>query len=146
MRAANTPAAVSVAAPGAVDRFDKCPVGLASGLITAMGASALTLSRHRPAPSPSPPLTPAPDSSCAAPSVRAAPAPRVRVTAPGEVTPASSMPSMRTSAGLAPGLTMRSRLSWLVSLAGLNTRTRCTPPTRGTTSCTLLTNPSCACT
>ena len=59
---------------GAVDRFVRCPVGLARRLITSMGRSTVTLSRHLPLPSPSPPLNPSPDSSCCAVSVSADPA------------------------------------------------------------------------
>ena len=129
--------------PGVVDRLVRCPVGVESVFSTSMGASALTTSRHLPLPVPSPPLTPVPDSSAFAPSVRVAPASSVSTTAPPGDRPASSMPSMRTSVRSAPGLTSRSRLTWFSFLPGLNIATRCCPDSvRATTSCMLVRNPS----
>ena len=52
--------APSVAGWGALDRLDRCPVGLAYRLITSMGRVAFTARRQRPAPSPSAPLRPSP--------------------------------------------------------------------------------------
>ena len=121
-----------------------------------MACSDATASRHLPLPSPSPPLTPlsashCPDSSACAVSVCDAPAGTVSSTAvPGDA-PASSMPSMTTSAVSPPGLMTRSRLTWFSLLAGLKMATWCSatssPPGRttsvyGTRSCSAVSNPS----
>ena len=128
---------------GTVDRLVRCPVGVESTLITPMGCSELTVSRHLPSPSPSaPPLNPSPDSRSLALTVRdASPPSESSTTVPGE-SPLSSTPSMRTSAVSLPGLTSRRLLAWLALLPGLNVTTRCPASVRGTKSCMLVRKPS----
>ena len=83
----------------AADRFVTCPAGLSNRLIAISGSTDSTRSRHRPWPSPRAPSSPSPDSSCAAPSSRAAPAGiGTTIPTPG-VSPRSSMPSI-ASAGI----------------------------------------------
>ena len=128
---------------GTVDRFVKCPVGLHSRLITSMGCAAITRSRHLPLPVPNAPVNPSPpDSSSRAVSVRAVPGASVNATGPCDDAPSSSIPSMRTSAGSAPGLTTRRRLAWLTLRPGLNVTTRCPASVDGATSCIAVRNPS----
>ena len=130
--------------PGAVDRFDRCPVGLDSRLIARIGRSALTVSRHFPEPSPSDPDRPAapPDSRSAAVYVRDPPSGTVAVApAPGD-SPSSSTPTIDTSDGSFPGFTSRSRLTCLSLLPGLNVATRCRSSSRGAVSCIAVRNPS----
>ena len=140
------PSSPSVAATGPVDRFVMAPVlELASRFITTIGRSAVTISRHRPVPSPSAPLRPSPSpvSSSSAVTMRDACAGSVRRTAePGEA-PSSSIPSTVTAAAASPGLLRRNRLTWPRVLAGLNREIRYPEPLDGTASCIPLTRPSC---
>ena len=129
--------------PGAVDRLVRYPIGSDSRLITTSGCEDSTVSRHLPSPSPSDPSSPSsPDSSSAAVYVRDAPAGMVVVTSlPGD-SPRSSTPAMETSAASSPGLTRRSRLTWLALPPGLKNATRCLPPALGAVSCIAVRNPS----
>ena len=129
--------------PGAVDRLVRYPVGSDSRLIATSGCADSTVSRHLPAPSPSAPSSPSPpDSSAAAVNVRDAPAGMVVVTSlPGD-SPRSSTPTMETTAASSPGLTSRSRLTWLSLLPGLKKTTRWLPSSLGTVSCIAVRNPS----
>ena len=134
---------------GAVDRLVRCPVGLASRLITWMGRSDFTTRRHLPVPTPSAPARSrrssplaSSDSSSRALTMRAPCAGTGKRTAvPGD-SPLPSMPSMLTSAASGPRLMTRRRLTWLTLRPGLKMATWCPVSVWGTTSCTLVTKPS----